>query len=145
MNWRHRIADRMSRQNVRASPITKLLRNSYPPLAIPVAFAISFVSMQKKKPLQIVTVGIALSMLAAYVVRSQLQQTHTVAPGSKSDLITSPGQAVNGKGMTQVEARDRAVFARGSKSLAPVVCFGSSGPATASTSSAPAPAPPALA
>jgi hypothetical protein len=43
--------------------------------------------MKTSKPLQILTVAFALSLLAAYVVHSQRQQARTVAPGSKSRVL----------------------------------------------------------
>jgi hypothetical protein len=75
--------------------------------------------MQMKPTLRIGVVLFALTMLATYVVYSQLQQTRRVAPGSKGGTLETVRQApsppvTNG-------SLQRQVVAPSSKSRAPLI------------------------
>ena|SRR5438034_263200 len=85
--------------------------------------------MKTRKPIQILTVALALTMLAAYVVYSQRQRAQnagqrslTVAPSSK---LRAPLISVSPNGQAEqtdaVPAKPSELFAPGSKSLAPVL------------------------
>jgi hypothetical protein len=75
-----------------------------------------------KKPVRFLTVGFALSMLATYVVYSQLQQNRNVASSSK---FLAPAQISGTNAITyHVVTQDTSsatVIAPGSKTMTPVV------------------------
>jgi hypothetical protein len=76
--------------------------------------------MKNRKPVQIITVVFALTMLTAYVVRSQLQQARSVAPGSKSMALAPSSPLVSGNTNAAQSQRPIAI-APGSKSPAPLL------------------------
>jgi hypothetical protein len=66
----------------------------------------------------------ALAMMTGYVVYSQRDQARSFAPGSKSDILSgaNPSASLAAVPSTnQVEAPSSAVFAPGSKSIAPLI------------------------
>ena len=93
--------------------------------------------MKVKNPLQIVTVALALTMLTAYVVYSQHQQTRNVAPGSKVMVLEGvKGPSASAGNTNNVRGRKPVAVAPGSKSLAPVLTVRPTTLATASNAPA---------
>lgn len=123
----HRSVPQARKQNpaVRAAGglggFTKFLRKLYLLLSIAPERAGKVGSMKNLKPLRILTVVFAVTMMAAYVVYSR-QQTRVVAPGSKAGVLqTGLGPAVPAGATNQAAPALESVFASSSKSMAPLL------------------------
>jgi len=82
--------------------------------------------MQTKKSIRIVSVLFSMTMMAGYVVHSQLQHSRSVAPSSKLGTLSDTSWQGGGSGTAATKdklptSNSLRAVAPGSKSLAPVL------------------------
>jgi hypothetical protein len=103
---------------------TNSLQGFYSFLATPAPRGAMLRLMKTTKVIQMITLGFALTMLTSFVLYSQLTQTRTVAPGSKSAVLTvGKKDASNGNqpATNSVTAGPSETIIWGSKSQAPLL------------------------